>query len=121
MNESTQMDGSARADGSGLVFGPVAAVFVAAGIGAVVLGILTTLSEASDSIASALEWSKSVGPLTGKVLISSAAFFLAWGVLAAMWKKKDPDKKKIWTTVVILFAAGFVLTFPLFFQLFSSD
>jgi len=34
---------------------------LAAGIGAVILGILTTLAEANEDVKSALEWSKSVG------------------------------------------------------------
>ena len=55
-------------------FGPVAAVFLAAGIGALVLGILTTVAEASEDFKSALEWAKSVGSLSGKTLIASAVF-----------------------------------------------
>ena len=51
-------------------FGPVAAVFTAAGIGAVVLGILTTLTEASASIKDALQLNDRVGPLSGKTIFA---------------------------------------------------
>lgn len=102
-------------------FGPVAAVFLSAGIGAVVLGILTTLSEASEGIKSALEWSKSVGSLSGKTIISSSVFFVMWGILHLTMKDKDLDPKKVFTWTAILVAIGIVLTFPTFFQLFAPE
>ena len=70
-------------------FGPVAAAFLASGIGAVVLGILTTLAEASEGIKSALEWSKSVGPLMGKTIIAVIAFAVSWVILHVAFRDKD--------------------------------
>lgn len=102
-------------------FGPVAAVFLSAGVGAVVLGILTTLSEASEGVKSALEWSKSVGSLSGKTIISSAVFFVMWGILHSTMKDKDLDPKKVFTWTAILVVIGIVLTFPTFFQLFAPQ
>ncbi len=100
-------------------FGPVAAAFLAAGVGAVVLGILTTLTEASDTIKSKLEWSKSVGSLSGKVIIEVVAFFVVWAILHRALKNKDPDSKKVFMWAGILVAVGLVLTFPTFFQMFA--
>lgn len=100
-------------------FAPVAAVFLAAGLGAVVLGVLTTLSEASTGIGDALNWFNSVGPLSGKTIISCAVFFVAWAILGVVLKGKEPapDKVFIWTGVLVVI--GLVLTFPTFFQLFA--
>lgn len=69
-------------------FGPVAAVFLAAGIGSLVLGILTTLAEASDSFASKLRWSESVGPLSGKTITAVGAFLVSWGILALALRRR---------------------------------
>ena len=102
-------------------FGPVAAVFLAAGIGAVVLGILTTLAEASEDIKAALEWSTSVGPLMGKTILATGAFFVSWGVLAAVMRERDPRPQTIFTWTAVLVAVGIVLTFPTFFQLFAPE
>jgi hypothetical protein len=102
-----------------LPFGPVAAVFLAAGIGSLTLGILTTLAEASESFASALEWSKSVGPLIGKTILAVGAFLVSWAILYAVFRGKDPNPKTVFIWTAILLAAGFVLTFPTFFQLFA--
>jgi hypothetical protein len=102
-------------------FGPFAAMLVAAGIGALALGILTTLSEASEGFASALQWSDSVGPLMGKTIIAAAVFVVAAVVLWAVWRDKDPAPRGVLTVSVVLFAVGLLLTFPVFFQLFESS
>jgi len=107
--------------GSDKPFGPVAAVFLAAGIGALVLGILTTLAEASTGIKDALEWWDSVGPLSGKTILASAAFFLSWAVLYAVLRTKDPKPRGVFLWTGILIAAGIVLTFPTFFQAFAPE
>ncbi len=102
-------------------FGPFAAMLVAAGVGAFVLGILTTLSEASEGFADFLQWSDSVGPLMGKTIIATAVFVIVAVVLSALWRDSDPDPKPILTASVVLFALGLLLTFPVFFQLFESE
>ena len=101
-------------------FGPVAAVFVAAGVGAVILGVLTTLSEASSGIADTLQLNDRVGPLAGKTIGAVIVFFIVWGLLHMMWKEKDPDSKKVFLWTWIMLAVGVLLTFPIFFQLFES-
>jgi pheromone shutdown protein TraB len=101
-------------------FGPVAAVFVAAGIGAVILGILTTLAEASTGIKDTLQLNDRVGPLAGKTIGAVIVFFIAWGLLHMMWKEKDPDSKKVFLWTWIMLAVGVLLTFPIFFQMFEA-
>jgi hypothetical protein len=101
-------------------FGPVAAVFIAAGIGAVLLGILTTVSEASSSVADALKFSARVGPLSGKTILAVVVFLVLWGILHVIWRDKDPAPGRVFLWTWILLAIGLVLTFPIFFQLFGS-
>jgi hypothetical protein len=101
--------------------GPVAAVFIAAGVASLVLGVLTTLSEASESIASALEWSKAVGSLSGKSIITTVVFFGAWAILTAVWRGKSPAPRRVFWIAGILVAVGLLMTFPIFFELFASD
>ena len=54
--------------------GPVAAALLAGGLGAAVLGVLTTLSESSKSINEALNWWKPAGSLTGKASLAVGAW-----------------------------------------------
>ena len=102
-------------------FGPVAAVFLAAGIGSLVLGLLTTLAEANEDIKSWLEWSASVGPLIGKTVLAAGAFFVAWPVLHLLMRDKDPRPGRVFLWVWILVAIGLLLTFPTFFQAFAPE
>lgn len=102
-------------------FGPVAAAFLAAGIGAVILGLLTTLAEANEDVKSALEWSKSVGPLTGKTLLASACFLISWFILYFVLREKNPAPTRIFVWTGILIGIGLLLTFPTLFQAFAPE
>jgi hypothetical protein len=103
------------------VNGPAAAALIAAGIGAFVLGLFTTWNEASTGMHDFLEMDKDVGPLSGKTIMAVVAYVVSWGILAPlMWKRALP-----WNTILIitavLIAAGFIGTFPKFFEQFASD
>jgi hypothetical protein len=102
-------------------FGPVAAALLAAGIGSFALGLMTTLAEASSSFSDALAWSKRVGALSGKTIVAVAVWLVAWAILHLLYRGKDPSHKVVYTITVLLVAAGLLLTFPVFFQLFESD
>lgn len=105
--------------------GPAAAVVLAAGIGAFVLGIMITLAEMSADFASFLDFSKNyglgsgVGPLSGKVILASAAFFLSWIGFGYAWRSKDVNFRRIFVSAMVLLALGFALTFPPIFDLFA--
>lgn len=101
--------------------GPVAAVMIATGIGVLVLGALTTLSEASEGVHEFLEFSERVGPLSGKTVLTAAAFFLSWGGLHVAFRNRELPWRTLTVALVACVAVGLVLTFPPFFQLFESD
>jgi len=101
--------------------GPAMAAIIAAGIGALILGILTTLNEASTDVHDFLEIDKDVGPLSGKTLFAVIGYLVAWAVLAPLlWRRSIS-----WNTGLIitglLLVGGFVGTFPKFFELFASE
>jgi hypothetical protein len=100
-------------------FGPVAAAFLAAGIGSFVLGLLTTISEASTTFADTLNWYNPVGPLSGKTLISIIAFAASWLVLYIALRGKEPAQRMVYRVTGLLVAGGLLLTFPTFFDLFK--
>ena len=99
--------------------GPAAAVTLAAGIGALTLGLLTTLAEASASVASGLKFSDRVGPLSGNTIITVIVFFAAWGALLAVWRRSSPPLRPVLVASVTLIALGLLGTFPTFFQAFA--
>lgn len=101
--------------------GPVAAAVLAAGIGAFVLGLLTTLAEASTGIHDFLEFSDDVGPLSGKTILAVVAYFVSWGALHSLWRRENRDLRPILITAAVLAALGILGTFPTFFQAFASE
>jgi hypothetical protein len=101
--------------------GPVAAALLATGIGVFVLGLLTTLSEASTSVHDFLQFSDDVGPLAGKTIIASAAYFVSWGIMHALWRRQNPRLRPILIATAVLVALGILGTFPTFFQAFAPE
>ena len=101
--------------------GPVAAAVLATGIGAFVLGLLTTLSEASTGVHDFLEFDEGVGPLSGKTIIAVIAYFASWALLHGLWRRQDPALRPILIATAVLIVLGILGTFPTFFQAFASE
>ncbi|MGZ5417874.1 MAG: hypothetical protein ACXWDI_11900 [Nocardioides sp.] len=99
--------------------GPVAAAILASGVGALALGMLTTLAEASTSIKDLLSFYDPVGPLSGKTIGAVVAWLVAWGVLHMMWREKAVEASKVLTATLVLIGLGVLGTFPIFFQAFA--
>ena len=101
--------------------GPVAAALLATGIGALTLGLLTTLSEASTGIHDFLQFTDEVGPLGGKTILAVLAYFGSWAILYGLWRRQNPVLRPILITAAVLTALGILGTFPIFFQAFASE
>jgi hypothetical protein len=99
--------------------GPVAAAVLATGIGAFVLGLLTTLSEASTDVHDFLEFSTDVGPLSGKTILAVIAYFGSWAILHALWRRQTRDLRPILIIAGVLTVLGILGTLPTFFQAFA--
>ena len=100
--------------------GPGAAVVLAAGVGAFVLGLMTTLAAASSGTSDFLRFSEDVGPLSGKTIFAGAAFFLAWAVFGYVWREREIEWRPVLVATVVLVALGFLGTFPTFFEAFAD-
>jgi hypothetical protein len=100
--------------------GPIAAAILAAGIGALTLGVVTTLTEASAPISKALNWNAAVGPLSGKTTISVAVWLVAWLILHLVYRRRPFETQRALIIAMILIGLGVLGTFPLFFQLFEA-
>lgn len=99
--------------------GPIAAAILAAGVGSLGLGILTTLAEASTTVKDLLNLYDPVGPLAGKTIGAVVIWLIAWGVLHARYRHKTFESRKALTASLILVGLGMLGTFPIFFQAFA--
>ncbi|MCU0856704.1 MAG: hypothetical protein MUF63_18115 [Rhodobacteraceae bacterium] len=105
--------------------GPVAAVFLAAGIGSLVMGIFVVLNEVSEDISNFLKFDANfglgsgVGPLSGKATLAILAFLGSWLILGLLLRGKEVKFGPVLTIALILVAGGFLLTFPPVFEIFA--
>jgi len=100
--------------------GPVAAAIIAAGVGALTMGLVTTLAEASSGFKDALNWNTSVGPLSGKTTVTVLVWLVAWGILHVAYRNKPVETRQALTVALVLIGLGVLGTFPLFFELFAD-
>lgn len=101
--------------------GPVAAAVLATGIGAFVLGLLTTLNEASADVNDFLRFDDDVGPLSGKTVLAVIAYLASWAILHGLWRRQNPALRPILIATAVLIVLGIFGTFPTFFQAFASE
>lgn len=106
--------------GPAQIDGPPAASLIAAGIGAVVLGLFITLAEASTGIKDFLQWNDRVGPLSGKTILAVIAYFGSFLILGLVWRGKAFSLRSILLAAGILVLIGLLFTFPPIFQVFAS-
>jgi hypothetical protein len=99
--------------------GAACAALIAAGIGSLVLGLLTTGAEIFAPLKTFLNFYNPVGPLAGKTTYAVLAFFISWPVLHNMWKTREMDFNRYMTYTLVLTGIGFLLTFPLVFEAFA--
>lgn len=106
--------------------GPVAAAFIAAGVGSLVLGLFVVINELAGANNGFLKFDSNfglgsgVGPLSGKVGFAVIAWAITWGVLTYLWRGKEVDFKRVLTVSLVLVGLGFLLTFPPVFLIFGS-
>lgn len=99
--------------------GPICAAIIAAGAGATALGLLTTLAEANEGVADALNGNAAVGPLSGKTILAVAVWLVAWAVLHVLLRNKPYETSRALAIGLVPIALGVLGTFPPFFQLFA--
>jgi len=97
--------------------GPAAAAFLSVGVGSLALGVFTFLAENVKSIAKALNWYNPAGPLSGKTGLAILVWLVLWAILGKAWQGKDVELGRIYTVTIVLIAIGFLLTFPVVFQM----
>jgi hypothetical protein len=108
--------------------GPPAAAFLAAGIGAFVLGLTVTLAEAfPPALGETAFWDFSkaygigsgVGPLSGKVIVGTLAYIVSFMGFGVAWRGREVNLRTVLIVSGILLALGFALTFPPIFTVFA--
>jgi hypothetical protein len=120
-NDATPIPDDDDNGGRTLIDGPPAASLIAAGIGALTLGLFVTLAEASTGVADWLQWNDRVGPLSGKTILAVIVYFGSFLILGVLWRGKTFALRPILIGAGVLVLLGLLFTFPPIFQAFASD
>lgn len=108
-------------DESKVETGPASAAIVAGGVGAFVLGLMTTGAEAIPGLREALILTNPVGPLSGKTTVAVVAWLISWAILHFVWKDRDFNINTAFVIALVMAGLGVLLTFPLVFEAFAAQ
>jgi hypothetical protein len=100
--------------------GGAAAALLAAGIGCVVLGVLSILTNVFDSLSNALKFYGLADDISGVSTLMVVVWLLSWLILHQLWKKRQVNFPWVFVFTLILIALGLLGTFPLFDKVFGG-
>ena len=101
--------------------GPAVAALMAAAVACATLGLMVTLCELSPIHAQAwLTVYAPAGPLSGKALAATLAYFLSWGTLGCVWRRRNLPLGRWLAVAGLLFIAGLLLTFPPIYEILAA-
>jgi hypothetical protein len=101
--------------------GAAAAAVLAAAIGVLAIGLLTTLAEASEGLKDWLNWYNPTGSLSGKTTLGSIIWLVAWLVGHFVFRHKEMNFTRIVQVSAVLIVIGLLLLFPPIFGLFAAE
>jgi hypothetical protein len=88
--------------------GEAAAAFVAAGIGCLVMGILTVLATAFASLQTVLQFYPPAGSITGLSTVMVIAWLVSWFILYRLWKGKQVNFARMFVIALVCILLGLV-------------
>ncbi len=101
--------------------GAAIATIVAAGFGVFLVGLFTTLAEASAGIKDWLNFYNPTGPLSGKTTMAGILWLAAWVPGVFVLRNRELNIGRAIALTVVLVILGVLLTFPPVFVLFAAD
>jgi hypothetical protein len=99
------------------VNGVALASFVAAGIGALAVGVFVILNEAGLFAAPALYGP--AGGLSGRTTFAVVTWLVSWAVLHRRWKDRRLEAGRLYAITLLLITLGIVLCFPPVWSIFG--
>ena len=103
------------------VDGPLAAALIAAGIGVLTLGVVTSAAGAALGFKDWLNWDDTVGPLSGKSSLALIAWAASWPLLHLALFRRDGLLLAAIVISVALIVLGMIGIFPPVFEALEVD
>jgi hypothetical protein len=97
--------------------GAALAAFIAAGIGAFAMGLVSLLNAAGMLPVPTLY--APAGGVTGRTTLAVLIWLLAWAVLHSRWKGRDMETGRAHAATIVLTLLGILFAFPPLWALFG--
>ena len=97
--------------------GAALAAFVAAGIGAFAMGLVSLLNAVGMLPVPTLY--APAGGVTGRTTLAVLIWLIAWAVLHSRWKDRDMESGRAHTVTIVLTLLGILFAFPPLWALFG--
>ena len=107
-------------DSTDLPTGPGAAAILAAGVGAMAVGLLSFAVDVMPGLKTAFAVWKASGPLSGVSSLAVIVWLAAWLVLHSIWRRRNVGMSRVNAAAFVMLAAGLLLTFPPFVDLLQG-
>ncbi|MCH7835823.1 MAG: hypothetical protein IH864_03055 [Chloroflexi bacterium] len=101
--------------------GALAAALIAAGIGVLTLGVVTSAAGAALGFKDWLKWDDAVGPLSGKSSLALIAWATSWPLLHLALFRRDGLLPAAIVIGVVLMVLGMIGIFPPVFEALEVD
>jgi hypothetical protein len=98
--------------------GSGAAAILAAGVGAMALGVMAVAGDKSAAVKSAMIFYKPTGPLSGVTTVAILIWLGCWGLLEWRWRERTVAAGRVCVVALVLLGVGVLLTFPVVGDLF---
>lgn len=98
--------------------GAAAAAILAAGIGSLILAVLSILADRSTAWKNTLDFYKPTGALSGVSMVTTILWLFVWFVLDRRWKKRNLSLRRVNIVAITLLVLSLLATFPPIADLF---
>jgi hypothetical protein len=92
--------------------GPGAAAILAAGVGAMTMGILALAADANGVVKARMSFVHASGALSGVSTCAVLAWLAAWAALGRRWERREVNFPLVNIAAFAMLACGLLLTFP---------
>ena len=90
--------------------GAALAALLAAGLGALAVGLIVILNEAGVLSVPALY--APAGGVSGRTTLATVLWLAAWALLHRRWRGRQLEPRRVYVVTLVLVALGILLTFP---------
>lgn len=97
--------------------GKALAAILSAGVGSLILGLITLIGHVNEAAEELLIFYPPTGPLSGISTLAIIGWLVFWTVFYFAWRNYDVNFNRVFVITLILIGLGLLFMFPPFFKI----